>query len=52
MTPAEKEAYVNADDIRVMLYTLELMHPSFIQPLRIVADNDPLTAEIETGDTV
>ena len=52
MTPAEKEAYANADDTRVMLYTLELMHPSFTQPLRIVADNDPLTAEIETGDTV
>ncbi len=51
-TPAEKEAYANADDTRVMLYTLELMHPSFTQPLRIVADNDPLTAEIETGDTV
>ena len=52
MTPAEKEAYANADDTRVMLYTLELMHPSFTQPLRIVADNDLLTAEIETGDTV
>ncbi|WP_257264357.1 DUF1833 domain-containing protein [Endozoicomonas sp. ONNA2] len=52
MTPAEKEAYANADDTRVMLYTLELMHPQFTQPLRIVADNDPLTAEIETGDTV
>ena len=52
MTPAEKEAYANADDTRVMLYTLELMHPSFTQPLRIVADNDSLTAKIETGDTV
>ena len=52
MTPAEKEAYANADDTRIMLYTLELMHPSFTQPLRIVADNDPLTAAIETGDTV
>ena len=52
MTPAEKEAYANADDTRVMLYTLELNHPSFTQPLRIVADNDSLTAEIETGDTV
>lgn len=52
MTPAEKEAYANADDTRIMLYTLELMHPSFTQPLRIVADNDTLTAKIETGDTV
>ena len=52
MTPAEKEAYANADDTRIMLYTLELMHPSFTQPLRIVADNDPLTTAIETGDTV
>ena len=52
MTPAEKEAYANADDTRVMLYTLELMHPKFTQPLRIVNDNDPLTAEIETNKTV
>ena len=52
MTPAEKEAYANADDNRVMLYTLELMHPQFTQPLRIVADNDPLTAVIETNQTV
>ena len=52
MTPAEKEAYANADDTRIMLYTLELMHPSFTQPLLIVADNDPLTVEIETGEMV
>ena len=52
MTPAEKEAYANADDNRIMLYTLELMHPQFTQPLRIVADNDLLRAKIETGDTV
>ncbi|MES9984345.1 MAG: DUF1833 family protein [Candidatus Thiodiazotropha sp. 6PLUC6] len=52
MTPAEKEAYANADDTRVMLYTLELNHPGFTEPLRIVADNDPLTAEIETGESV
>lgn len=52
MTPAEKEAYANADDSRVMLYTIELNHPQFTQPLRIVADNDPLDAEIEDGSTV
>ena len=52
MTPAEQEAYANADDTRVMLYTLELNHPGFTEPLRIVADNDPLTAEIETGESV
>ena len=50
MTESEKEAYANADDARVMLYTLELNHPGFTQPLRIVADNDPLTAEIEDGE--
>lgn len=49
MTPAEKEAYANADDTRITLYTLELNHPKFTQPLRIVADNDPLTAETEDG---
>ena len=52
MTPAEKEAYANADDTRITLYTLELNHPGFTQPLRIVADNDPLTAEIEDGESV
>ena len=52
MTPAEKEAYANADDTRITLYTLELNHPGFTQPLRIVADNDPLTAEIEDGEEV
>lgn len=52
MTPAEQEAYANADDSRVTLYTLELNHPGFTEPLRIVADNDPLTAEIEDGSQV
>ena len=47
MTPAEAEAYANADDTRITLYTLELNHPSFTQPLRIVCDNDPLTAPID-----
>ena len=51
MTPAEQEAYANADDTRVTLYTLELNHPGFTEPLRIVCDNDPLTAEIEDGTT-
>lgn len=50
MTPAEKEAYANADDTRITLYTLELNHPGFTQPLRIVADNDPLTADLEDGE--
>ena len=52
MTPAEQEAYANADDTRITLYTLELNHPGFSEPLRIVSDNDPLTAEIEDGSTV
>lgn len=52
MTPAEQEAYANADDTRITLYTLELNHPGFTEPLRIVADNDPLTAEIEDGSRV
>ena len=58
MTPAEKEAYANADDSRITLYTLELYHPKFIdednnpQTLYIVNDNDPLTAEVDDGSTV
>ncbi len=50
MTPAEAEAYANADDTRITLYTLELNHPAFTQPLRIVCDNDPLTAPIDEED--
>lgn len=58
MTPAEKEAYANADDTRITLYTLELYHPKFIdsdnnpQTLYIVNDNDPLTSEIDDGSRV
>ena len=58
MTPAEKEAYANADDTRITLYTIELYHPKFLdengqtQPLYIVNDNDPLTAEIDDGSSV
>ena len=52
MTPAEQEAYANADDTRITLYTLELNHPGFTEPLRIVNDNDPLIAEIEDGTIV
>ncbi|PJE80652.1 hypothetical protein CI610_00313 [invertebrate metagenome] len=49
MTPAEKEAYSHADDTRITLYTLELNHPAFTEPLRIVCDNDPLEAPLEDG---
>ncbi len=52
MTPAEQEAYANADDTRITLYTLELNHDSFTQPLRIVNDNDPLTATLEDDTAV
>ena len=52
MTPAEQEAYANADDTRVTLYTLELNHPGFTQPLRIVSDNSPLTADTEEEEGV
>lgn len=58
MTPAEQEAYANADDTRITLYTLELYHPKFRDEdgkavtLYIVSDNDPLQAEIDDGSTV
>ena len=52
MTPAEQEAYANADDTRITLYTLELNHPGFTQPLRIVSDNNPLTADTEEEEGV
>ncbi|MTI13114.1 DUF1833 family protein [Sansalvadorimonas verongulae] len=49
MTPAEKEAYANCRANEVHLYTLELNHPAFTQPLRIVHDNTDLTAPLEDG---
>ena len=58
MTPAEQEAYANADDSRITLYTLELKHPRFRDEdgnevtLYIVNDNDPLEAEVDDGSTV
>ena len=52
MTPAEKEAYANCDSTEVHLVTLELNHPAFTQPLRIVKDNTDLVAPLEDGSTV
>ena len=47
MTDAEKEAYANSRSNEAHLATLELNHPAFTQPLRIVHDNEDLTAPLE-----
>lgn len=41
------EAYASAPTSEVILHTLELRHPSFTQPLRVVNDHQDLTATLE-----
>lgn len=52
MTPAQKEAYANARSTDVHLVTLELNHPQFTEPLRVVHDNEVLHAKIEDDSRV
>ena len=44
---AIKEAYASAPSSEIDLLTIELNHPSFTQPLRVVRDNEKLTARLE-----
>jgi hypothetical protein len=44
---ALKEAYASAPSSEVILHTLEIRHPSFITPIRVVRDHADLTAFLE-----
>lgn len=47
LTEALKEAYASAPTDLVIINTLELRHPAFIEPLRVVADFTPINAKLE-----
>lgn len=44
---ALKEAYASAPSSEVILHTLEIRHPDFTQPIRVVRDHQDLTATLE-----
>lgn len=48
LSEAIKEAYASAPDNVVILDTLELLHPSFTTPIRVVRDHADLTATLES----
>lgn len=52
LSEAYAEAAAAAPIDRVILNTYELTHPTFAEPIRIVNDHAPLTATLETGETV
>ncbi len=48
LTQAIKEAYASAPDNVIIYHTMELNHPAFSTPIRVVRDNVNLTARLET----
>ena len=52
MSQALAEAYASAPSNEVILHTLELRHPSFTQPLRVVNDHGTLNAKLEASAPV
>lgn len=44
---ALKEAYASAPSNEVILHTLEIRHPSFIEPIRVVRDHSNFSAFLE-----
>ena len=44
---AIREAYASAPSSEVVLFTIEMNHPAFTQPLRVVRDNVKLEAYLE-----
>lgn len=52
MSQALAEAYASAPSAEVILHTLELRHPSFTQPLRVVSDHATLLARLEASAPV
>lgn len=49
LSAAILEAYASAPVDQVIYHTLELWHPAFSAPIRVVRDHDPLDARIEAG---
>lgn len=49
LSAAIREAYASAPVASVVIHTLELWHPSFSAPVRVVRDRAALDARIEAG---
>lgn len=49
MSQALKEAYASAPTGVIIYHTLELRHPAFTQPIRVVRDYTDLTATLEAS---
>lgn len=49
LTAAQKQAYARAHSSTVHLWALELRHPSFPAPLRVVQHNEDISLTLETG---
>lgn len=47
LSEALKEAYASAPSDVVVIHTLELLHPAFTEPIRVVADYAPINARLE-----
>lgn len=52
LSDAIQEAYASAPCDVVILHTIQLDHPSFDRPVRVVRDHQNLTAFLENGDEV
>jgi hypothetical protein len=48
LSEALKEAYASAPSDVVVVNTLEIRHPAFTAPIRVVSDFTPVTARLET----
>jgi hypothetical protein len=49
LSDAIKEAYASAPSDTIIYHTLEIWHPNFSVPIRVVRDRVDLTAKLEAG---
>lgn len=49
LSEALKEAYASADVSVVIINTLEIRHPAFVEPIRVVSDYAPVSAKLEAN---
>jgi len=47
LSAAIREAYASAPDDEVILHTLEIWHPAFTEPIRVVRDDAAVDARLE-----
>lgn len=52
LSQALQEAYASAPSDEIIYHTLEIRHPAFTQPIRVVRDNADLTARLEISAPV